>query len=141
MNCLPIHWLVWSRISHWTYICTCLILFFMVSGIGPITSLLVDHFGRSVTPLNTPWRLWIFKKFKTLKLNCITELKTVLWTINVKSVKVVPVSKINVWKNQHVVILLANELSLPNYWVPQKLPQIYTVIACICIGKVAWFAV
>ena len=27
------------------------------------------------------------------------------------------------------------------HWVPQKLPQIYTVIACICIGKVAWFAV
>ena len=27
------------------------------------------------------------------------------------------------------------------YWVPQKLPQIYTVIAYICIGKVAWFAV
>ena len=23
------------------------------------------------------------------------------------------------------------------YWVPQKLPQIYTVIAYICIGKVA----
>ena len=27
------------------------------------------------------------------------------------------------------------------YWVPQKLPQIYTVIAYICIWKVAWFAV
>ena len=27
------------------------------------------------------------------------------------------------------------------YWVPQKLPQICTVIAYICIGKVAWFAV
>ena len=27
------------------------------------------------------------------------------------------------------------------YWVPQKLPQIWTVIVCICIGKVAWFAV
>ena len=26
-------------------------------------------------------------------------------------------------------------------WVPQKLPQIYTLIACICIGKVARFAV
>ena len=26
------------------------------------------------------------------------------------------------------------------YWVPQKLPQIYTVIAYICIVKVAWFA-
>ena len=24
--------------------------------------------------------------------------------------------------------------------VPQKLPQIYAVIAYICIGKVAWFA-
>ena len=23
------------------------------------------------------------------------------------------------------------------YWVPQKLPQICTVILCICIGKVA----
>ena len=27
------------------------------------------------------------------------------------------------------------------YWVPQKLSQIYTVIAYICIGKVSWFAV
>ena len=27
------------------------------------------------------------------------------------------------------------------YWVLQKLPQICTVILCICIGKVAWFAV
>ena len=27
------------------------------------------------------------------------------------------------------------------YWVPQKLPQKYIVIAYICIGKVAWFAV
>ena len=27
------------------------------------------------------------------------------------------------------------------YWVPQKLPQIYTVMAYICIGKVAWFGV
>ena len=27
------------------------------------------------------------------------------------------------------------------YWVPQKLPQIYTVITFICIGKVAWLAV
>ena len=26
-------------------------------------------------------------------------------------------------------------------WVPQKLPQIYTVLAYICIGKVAGFAV
>ena len=30
----------------------------------------------------------------------------------------------------------------PEYWVPQKLPQIlYTVIAYICIGKFAGFAV
>ena len=28
-----------------------------------------------------------------------------------------------------------------HYWVPQKIPQIYTVIAYICIGKVARFAV
>ena len=28
-----------------------------------------------------------------------------------------------------------------NYWVPQKLPQIYSVIAYICIGKVTRFAV
>ena len=28
-----------------------------------------------------------------------------------------------------------------SYWVPQKLPRIYTVIAHICIGKVAWYAV
>ena len=37
----------------------------------------------------------------------------------------------------------SKEGSLPPwiYWVPQKLPQIYTVIAYICIGKVAWFAV
>ena len=27
------------------------------------------------------------------------------------------------------------------YWVHNKLPQIYTVIAYICIGKVAWIAV
>ena len=27
------------------------------------------------------------------------------------------------------------------YWVTKKLPQICTVILCICIGKVAWFAV
>ena len=27
------------------------------------------------------------------------------------------------------------------YWVPQKLPQIYTVIVYICIGKVALFSV
>ena len=27
------------------------------------------------------------------------------------------------------------------YWVTQKLPQIYTVILRIRIGKVAWFAV
>ena len=27
------------------------------------------------------------------------------------------------------------------YWVPQRLPQICTGIAYICIGKVAWFAV
>ena len=27
------------------------------------------------------------------------------------------------------------------YWVPQKLPQIFTVIAFICIGKVEWFAI
>ena len=27
------------------------------------------------------------------------------------------------------------------YWLPQKLPQIYTVIASIRIGKVAWCAV
>ena len=27
------------------------------------------------------------------------------------------------------------------YWVPQKLAQIYTVIAYICIGKVVWFAI
>ena len=26
-------------------------------------------------------------------------------------------------------------------WVPQKLPQICTVIVCICIGKIAWFTV
>ena len=32
--------------------------------------------------------------------------------------------------------------NLPSrYWVPQKLPQIYTVIAYNCIGKVAWSAV
>ena len=30
---------------------------------------------------------------------------------------------------------------LRSYWVPQKLPQIYTVIAYICIEKVAWFEV
>ena len=30
---------------------------------------------------------------------------------------------------------------LDNYWVTQKLPQIFTVIFRICIGKVAWFAV
>ena len=29
----------------------------------------------------------------------------------------------------------------PTYWVPQKLPQIYTVIAYICIGKASWFEV
>ena len=28
---------------------------------------------------------------------------------------------------------------LEKYWVPQKLPQIYTVIAYICIEKVVWF--
>ena len=27
-----------------------------------------------------------------------------------------------------------------SYWVPQKLPQIYTIIAYICIGKIAWYA-
>ena len=27
------------------------------------------------------------------------------------------------------------------YWVPQKLPQIYTMIAYICMGNVVWFAV
>ena len=27
------------------------------------------------------------------------------------------------------------------YWVPQKLPQIHTAIAYICIGKFSWFAV
>ena len=27
------------------------------------------------------------------------------------------------------------------YWMPQKLPQIYTVILYICIAEVAWFAV
>ena len=30
---------------------------------------------------------------------------------------------------------------ISTYWVPQKLPQIYTLIAYICVGKVAWFAV
>ena len=32
-------------------------------------------------------------------------------------------------------------LTASRYWVPQKFPQIYTVIAYIFIGKVAWFAV
>ena len=27
------------------------------------------------------------------------------------------------------------------YWVPQRLPHIYTVITSICIGKVAWLTV
>ena len=31
--------------------------------------------------------------------------------------------------------------STVSYWVSQKLPQIYTVIVYICIGKVVWFAV
>ena len=31
-------------------------------------------------------------------------------------------------------------LSLPYYWVTQKLPQIWTVILRIRIGKVVWFA-
>ena len=30
---------------------------------------------------------------------------------------------------------------LDTYWVPQKLPQIYTIIVYICIGKVEWFSV
>ena len=33
------------------------------------------------------------------------------------------------------------QLSLCWYWVPQQLPKIYAVIAYICIGKVAWFAI
>ena len=44
----------------------------------------------------------------------------------------------------HTVALHRKKLcnmSVVCYWVPQKLPQIYTLIAYICIGKVAWFAV
>ena len=31
----------------------------------------------------------------------------------------------------------SRDVPLVMYLVPQKLPQIYTVIACICIGKVS----
>ena len=36
------------------------------------------------------------------------------------------------------ISLMDEEMS---YWVPQNLPQIYTVIAYIFTGKVAWFSV
>ena len=32
---------------------------------------------------------------------------------------------------------ICNPALYQTYWVPQKLPQVYTVIAYICIGKVA----
>ena len=39
-------------------------------------------------------------------------------------------------------ISLTNRLNTPSiYWVPQKLPQIYTVITYNCIRDVAFFAV
>ena len=42
--------------------------------------------------------------------------------------------------NQHLMFADIYSHS-ETYWVPQKLPQIYTVIVYICIEKVACFAV
>ena len=46
-----------------------------------------------------------------------------------------------VCRNGNNFLFLSGHLSSFSYWVPQKLPQIRTVIAYICIGRVAWFAV
>ena len=46
------------------------------------------------------------------------------------------------YKNEDLLPIIEHDnASNSVYWVPQKLPQIYTVIAYICIEKVARFAV
>ena len=59
-----------------------------------------------------------------------------------RCIKIFQVRRSFVTKSKLVFfILICVSLSPFLYWVPQRLPQIFTVIMYIWIGKVAWFAV
>ena len=64
---------------------------------------------------------------------CLFELNTVAYFGQMKPVGLI------FWSFMYLILSMYIDLNV--YWVPQKLPQVYTVIVYICIGKVAGFEV